>query len=143
MLLQDAFLVTFSIFYGIMLNGCIGLKLFSIKHFKRFLFSFCFINILSFFIGGVLYVFILRGELICLSQFMGLFLISLVVFIPYRIIHWVIAYNSLCLYDTQELKGALKKRICIIAEPKYQCYSIIWYIACVVIGYLLMKVISF
>ena len=125
--LSEIFLVTFSILYGIMLNSNLGLNIFpfgklckseSCKPLARILVSFSIINLLPF----IIFSFVLsRLEQSVLTpsfwSFLGVFLMSMIVFSPYRLFHAIIAHNPEWLYDldNEALSCNQKKNINMVA----------------------------
>ena len=107
---QEIFLVTYSILYGIMLNACMGLNLFPFgqicrneRAIRRLLLSISLINIIPFFIFAGIFVFLGR---FCSPSFygvIGIFFISMVVFIPYRITQAIIVHNPARFYQRCEI----------------------------------------
>jgi len=110
---QEIFLVTYSILYGIMLNACMGQNLFPFgqicrnkKAKWRLLLSISLINLIPFLIFA--WIFALLGIFRSMSSYniidiIGIFFISMVVFIPYRITQAIIVHNPARFYQRCEI----------------------------------------
>jgi len=113
---QEIFLVTYSILYGIMLNACMGQNLFPFgqicrneKAKWRLLLSILLINIFPFLIFAWFFIFLGR---FCSQSFygvIGIFFISMVVFIPYRITQAIIVRNPTKYYQRCEIRRIFNK----------------------------------
>ena len=135
-----------------MLNACIGLDLFHFGNFwskdypkvrRRFLVSLFFINFLPFLLGGIIFARLgsieLTGDLwVVTAKFIGLFFMTLFVFIPYRIIHLIIAYNKYLLWDKKQLWNDkfkhIKERLNRIDDVPGQVTAIVYYFCLVILG---------
>ena len=117
--LTEIFLVTYSILYGIMLNSCMGINLFPYgqlcknpKAKKRLIISILFISILPIKIFALF--FLLFEKIPRRPNFfsiIGVFFISLIVFVPYRFLQALIVSKPTCLYEEQELCRLFKNRL--------------------------------
>lgn len=114
--LTETFLVTYSILFGIMLNACIGQNLFPYgqlyknpKAKYRIIVSFIIVNIIPMIIFAI--VIPLLGTVTTRPNFpniIGIFLISLTVFIWHRLLQAIIVRHSTSLYQKCEIKRVFK-----------------------------------
>jgi nitrogen fixation/metabolism regulation signal transduction histidine kinase len=115
--LSEIFLVSFSILYGIMLNACIGQNLFPFGQLSknpkvkcRVMVSFIIVNIVPMIVFAI--VFTLLENVTTKPSFpnvIGIFLISFIVFTPYRFLQAIIVRHSTCLYQKREINRIFEK----------------------------------
>lgn len=154
-ILSEIFLVTFSILYGIMLNGILGLSIFPFGRLFgfptsapkfRIVVSFIIINLVPFAIFSWVLPKIetIQGILNFGSAF-GVFLMSMIVFAPYRVLQVLIsngwAFRRLygCLLETN-VEGLPKDRIARIRSVRYSStkghlFAFVFYSVLFVIGW--------
>lgn len=146
--LQEIFLVTYSILYGIMLNSCQGLVLFPFgllfknaeeKVLTRILVSVFLINFLPFVYFARVYLFL--GSIdndISFWSILGTFFVSLFVFSFYRAYHVliVIKYGTL-LYDWRNFPKRVKEisNTTIVGQVVGVLFNFLW----LGIGFLLLS----
>jgi len=151
-ILSEVFLVTYSILYGIMLNSSMGLSLFpfgrlsmSITALKRILVSLTCINIAPF----VVFSFVLyhleanTGNISpSIDSLFGVFLLSMIVFVFYRFVQVIIAWNHEWLYDFHKelLSKNVREKIRFVAKsrPEGHIFSIFLYIVLFAIGWIMI-----
>ena len=152
--LKDMFLVSFSIIYGIMLNSCMGLGLFYFGHLKdenniirynvlyRIILSFILINIFPFlyFIG----IFeSLNNLTITPVKTLGVFLLSIGVYIFYRALHYIFKKYQNIFYGT-EVDCQLKKRLDQIGPYiEGQIWGVFFYFFIILLGLILIFFMTF
>lgn len=152
MILSQVFLVTFSILYGIMLNGCLGLsispfgRLFGFETCKprlRIFVSFFVINLLPFVIFSLVLPWIGHLEVSKDTQnplnFLGIFFLSMIVFAPYRLLQICITFcKGRWLYDfeKEKLSYSRKEHIKMVANSSWKGHAIgcLFYVVLFVIG---------
>lgn len=154
-ILSEVFLVTYSILYGIMLNSSMGLSLFpfgrlsmSITALKRILVSLTCINIAPFVVFSlVLYHLEANTENITpsIDSLFGVFLLSTIMFVFYRLIQVIIAWNYKWLYDFDKEKfdehgHNQKERVLFVADSSKEghIFSVFLYIVLFAIGWIMV-----
>ena len=143
---QEIFLVTYSILYGIMLNACMGQNLFPFgqicrnkKAKWRLLLSISFINVLPFICFAKIFIF-LGGERFYLvdpsfCDVIGIFFISMAVFIPYRIVQAIIVHNPARFYQPWEICRIFNRVPLCIQTPEGHIFGAIIYFLMKIIGF--------
>ena len=141
--LTQIFLVTYSILYGIMLNSCMGINLFPYgqlcknpKAIKRLIHSLLLINIIPIIVFAF---FFLQLEKInkqpSFFSIIGVFLISMIVFSPYRFLQALIVSQPTCLYQRREIRSLFKGKSSFEYQTvKGHMVGVIVYIIFAVIG---------
>jgi hypothetical protein len=150
---QEIFLVSYSILYGIMLNGCIGLDLFSFgrlysqkKAGRRIITSFIIVNLGVFLYFAKIYLWLETIDpKLDVPRILGVFFLSLSVFAFYRLIHIFIAVGKdgkkgTLLYDLNNLSKKLEKRLENIGSVEGQITGALFYFLLAVIGYLILSI---
>jgi len=145
---QEIFLVTYSILYGIMLNACMGQNLFPFgqicrnkKAKWRLLLSISLINLIPFLIFA--WIFALLGIFRSMSSYniidiIGIFFISMVVFIPYRITQAIIVHNPARFYQRCEICRIFNRVPLDNQTPEGHIFGVMVYLLMTVFGLLIL-----
>jgi len=147
--LQELFALFFSILYGIMLSSCMGLSLFSwglwehaeVK--KRIIVSVALVNFFP-----ILYFIPIYGRLIFYdnpkwSQVLGTFLMSMSIFLFYRIMLWYVSNYKHELYWDGEFKLAPQLCTRINGISPYQKAGIKFYLTLAILGIIFTFILIF